>query len=209
MKYVSLDYSMTCPCMCIMGESGMLWDAKFYYLTGIKKSVGTFLNDTIVGVLHQDHLTEQQRFSDIADFFMDRLPGLRGNLGKDKFLIQIPECMVMIEDYSFGSKGKVFHIAENTGVLKHKLWEHRFKFQTAAPTTIKKFATGKGNADKEQMYVAFTKETGVDLHKIMMPDKKLGSPVSDIIDAYFIARYLRETHIGTTSADPRGNTVSK
>ena len=35
---------------------------------------------------------------------------------------------IAIEGYSMGSKGKVFHIAENTGVLKYKIynprWEH-------------------------------------------------------------------------------------
>ena len=62
-----------------------------------------------------------------------------------------------------------------------------------APSTIKKFATGKGNANKELMYEAFVEETGDDLAKLFEFDPYKGqSPVSDIIDSYYIAKYRNE-----------------
>ena len=198
MRHVGIDYSMSCPAMCILGDSGYFKDSYFYFLTAVKKSTGKFLNNHIEGALHPDHLSEQQRFNNIAEYFIDKL--LR---------IYSHDPKVLIEDYSFGSKGKVFHIAENTGLLKHRLWEEAFKFEVVAPTVIKKFATGKGNADKEQMYQAFLEETKVDLNKILSPDKKLGSPVTDIVDSYFIARYLREQDNDRTSNRATGNSNSK
>ena len=59
------------------------------------------------------------------------------------------------------------------------------------PTVIKKFATGKGNANKEQMYEAFVDEllTPTDLKERLTPKaKKVINPISDIVDSYFIAK---------------------
>jgi len=97
---------------------------------------------------------------------------------------------VMIEDYSFGSKGRVFNLAENCGLLKYLLYINGYKFFTVPPTVVKKFATGKGNATKEKMYEAFIAETQIDLHNIISPTTKLGSPTTDIVDAWYIARYM-------------------
>ena len=96
-----------------------------------------------------------------------------------------------IEGYAFGAKGQVFNIGENTGILKYKLAERvSDDINVHSPTTIKKFATGKGNANKELMYKAFVDETGDDLAQLFEFDPYTGqSPVSDIIDSYYIAKY--------------------
>ena len=177
---------MSCPAMCLMGDSPTFDDCKFFYLTGVKKAEGIFLKGKITGTLHKEYYSEQERFDDISDFFLTKIP-----------MKPLPD--IAIEDYSFGSKGRVFNIAENTGLLKHKLWEVGYKFNVVAPTTVKKFATGKGNADKEKMYEAFVKETGIDISKIMFPDRALGSPVSDIVDSYYIAKYLKSTKVSNNS----------
>ena len=96
-----------------------------------------------------------------------------------------------------GAKGKVFHIAENCGLLKHKLWVAAHRYQTITPTALKKFATGKGNADKCMMHAAFVAETGIDLMKAMDKESKdCGSPVSDIVDSFYLAKYAftRQSH---------------
>ena len=91
------------------------------------------------------------------------------------------------------AKGQVFNIGENTGILKYKLRERVApKMSIFAPSEIKKFATGKGNANKMLMYEAFTEETGDDLSLIFGPwdqGYKGQSPVSDIIDSYYRAKY--------------------
>ena len=79
------------------------------------------------------------------------------SFGKNNQLIQI-------EDYSYGSTGRVFHIAENLGLLKYKLkMECGWDYTLLPPSVIKKFATDKGNANKELMLEAFEKDTGVNL----------------------------------------------
>jgi len=75
--------------------------------------------------------------------------------------------------------------------LKHKMWKQKIKFSTYPPTVIKKFATGKGNANKELMYDAFTSElvTPTDLKERLTPKAtKIKNPISDIVDAYYIAK---------------------
>lgn len=174
MIIAGIDYSLSCPAMCLM-EKPDIKNVKFYYLTTVAKDTGVFANGRITGVLHSEYYSEEERYDQIAEFFLSKLP-------------TITPPHVYIEDYSFGSKGRVFHIAENCGLLKHKLWEVGFKQSAVAPTVVKKFATGKGNADKEKMVAAFVAETGLDLQKMLFP-KKLGSPVTDLVDSYYIAKY--------------------
>ena len=82
------------------------------------------------------------------------------SFGKNNQLIQI-------EDYSYGSTGRVFHIAENLGLLKYKLkMECGWDYTLLPPSVIKKFATDKGNANKELMLEAFEKDTGANLARL-------------------------------------------
>ena len=98
--------------------------------------------------------------------------------------------VIVLEDYAMGAKGKVFHLGENCGLLKHKLWQRGLKFETVAPTALKKFASGKGNSDKCAMLNAFVKETGIDLMKQMDKESKdCGSPVSDVVDSFYLAQW--------------------
>ena len=58
---------------------------------------------------------------------------------------------------------------------------------SVAPTQIKKYATGKGNANKELMRSNFEEQTGVFLQDIMEHTGE--NPISDIIDSYYICTY--------------------
>jgi len=62
---------------------------------------------------------------------------------------------------------------------------------TVAPTAIKKMATGKGNANKFLMLEKFT-EINIELKssewiKKLTTEKHLLSPLTDIVDSFFIA----------------------
>ena len=161
---------MTCPAMCLLTEATLL-NPTFYFLTSKKKFTGVYLN--CIGYEHQEYYSEQERYDNISEFFLHKIP------------IHPTLPAIYIEDYSFGSHGKVFHIAENTGLLKYKLWDIGLKFNTVAPKAVKKFATGNGNADKAKMYEAFVSDTGIQLEQ----HYGVGSPVSDMVDAYYIAKY--------------------
>lgn len=169
---IGIDYSLTSPAICVNidGDAGLM----FYYLTNKKKYTGTMSED-IVGYEHKDYNSPIHRFTQISDWVFDIISGLIN-----------PQ--VFIEGYSFGSKGQgVFQIAENCGILKYRLEEQNIPYTTVVPSVVKKGATGKGNADKEMMYEAFNKETKIDLKKVFDTDK-IGNPLSDIADSYFIQK---------------------
>ena len=166
---IGIDYSLTSPAVCV--NDGKL---KFYYLTTKKKWLGKQSKD-IIGYEHKEWTDPIQRFTYISDFVFDIL-----------FTTNNPK--IFIEGYSFGSKGQgLFQIAENCGILKYRLLEKNYGYNTVVPSVVKKGATGKGNADKDKMYEAFVKETNIDLKQIF-DTEKVGNPISDIADSYFIQK---------------------
>jgi len=166
---IGIDYSLTSPAVCV--NDGKL---KFYYLTTKKKWIGKQSKD-IIGYEHKEWTDPIQRFTYISDFVFDIL-----------FTTNNPK--IFIEGYSFGSKGQgLFQIAENCGILKYRLLEKNYGYNTVVPSVVKKGATGKGNADKDMMYEAFVKETNIDLKQIF-DTEKVGNPISDIADSYFIQK---------------------
>lgn len=190
MKIAGIDYSLTSPAICTwddMDGEFCFENCRFFFITGVKKYQDKF-GDNIFGTPFSDWYTEQFRYDFISEWAMNCM-------SKDG----APK-IIGIEGYSMGSKGKVFNLAENCGILKHKIWKEWetnpiIKTTTGIfpPTTVKKFATGKGNADKESMYGAFVTETGVDLMNIMgQSTTKVSSPVSDIVDAFYMAKYALE-----------------
>jgi Holliday junction resolvasome RuvABC endonuclease subunit len=98
---------------------------------------------------------------------------------------------VGLEDYAKRALGPVFTIGENTGILKYRIQtELNIPIRLIAPTVIKKFAHGKGSGGKEPMYAAWESDTKIDLKGLLQPKRKLDSPTTDIVDAYFIAGFL-------------------
>ena len=178
MIVVGIDYSLPSPAVCVARDKTFS-NSFFYFLNDRKSVIGKCHN--ILGEAHEEYLTDQERYENIASWVL----AILANFDKK-------DVVILIEDYSFGSKGKVFHIAENCGMLKYMLYKAGYKFFTVPPTVVKKFATGKGNATKEKMYEAFVKDTFVDLHSIISPTTKLGSPTTDIVDAWYIAKYMIE-----------------
>ena len=133
--------------------------------------------DNIMGFEHKEYNTPIERFTQISTWAINQFNRLDYNLKKIK---------IFIEGYSFGSKGQgIFQIAENCGILKYRLEQLKLPYETVVPSVVKKGATGKGNADKDMMYEAFLKETKIDLKKIF-DTEKVGNPVSDIVDSYYI-----------------------
>lgn len=170
-----LDYSMTSPALCLYNGAGEFSfdNCTFHFLTQTKKyEVKT---NNITGH-YFEYNDEIQRYDIISSFFIDII--LDNDVEK-----------VFIEDYSLGSKGRVFNIAENTGIIKYRMWLLGVPFETIPPTVIKKFATGKGNANKERMQEVFEQENTVRLKEEFNMTEKQWNPSSDLIDAYYICKY--------------------
>jgi len=64
-----------------------------------------------------------------------------------------------VEGYSMGSRnGKAFDIGELGGTIKLFLWSRKHDYYPIPPTQVKKYATGKGNGDKNKVMLAVFKE---------------------------------------------------
>ncbi len=100
---------------------------------------------------------------------------------------------VAIEDYSFGSKGKSFHIGEFTGNIKKSLYFLGYKIRLYDVAVIKYFNADHGSADKIRMGDEFIKQDPPGFDNLKHPDlKNYASPKADVVDAYFICNLLHK-----------------
>jgi Holliday junction resolvasome RuvABC endonuclease subunit len=170
MLYCGIDYSMNHPAVCLFRDNK--WE--ICYLTAKKKyqkfwSSGAFI---FSGMPYPTYNTEIERFYKIASWTLNRIVGAEH---------------VYLEDYAMGAKGATFTIGEHTGILKYLLWENKITITTVAPTKVKKFATGKGNAKKDIMYESWMDTVGIDLlDRLGM--QSIISPLTDIVDSYYICK---------------------
>lgn len=75
---------------------------------------------------------------------------------------QIRNVLVCIEGYSFGSRNSQAHaIGELGGVVRLALWERGYPYVDIPPTCRAKFATGKGNASKNEVVSSISARTGI------------------------------------------------
>jgi Holliday junction resolvasome RuvABC endonuclease subunit len=178
---VGIDYSMTCPAACCYAPGSV----SFWFAHHTKHKL-SLPNVTSVRV-EDASLSVSKRAKLLAEAFLtwarEKEPAL---------------TTVAIEDYAFAATGRVFHIGENTGILKFHLDCAGIEYLPIPPTVVKKFATGKGNADKFKMTCAFVDAYPAARAWIpalfprtddIVPPK---SPLSDMADAYWIARYQYE-----------------
>lgn len=171
---VGIDFSLTCPCLCLFNGTEFLFSScEFYYLTDIKKHqhpTGQFK-----GFPHKIFSSQEERFDNLSEFIIDKIP--KG-------------AKVFIEGFSFGSRaGMMFDIAGATYILRYKMYKKGIDFKIVPPTVVKKLCTGKGNSSKVPMYEAFYKETGVNLLEELNIKTAGISPQSDIVDSFYITKY--------------------
>lgn len=101
-----------------------------------------------------------------------------------QIIIDHPVDAVCIEGISFGSRGSVIDLAGlNYAIRMLAICEGIDYLIIASPTQNKKFATGNGSADKDQMISAWKK---IDSSLNNVPDSL---KIDDLADAYFLARY--------------------
>lgn len=174
-----IDYSLSSPSLCVYDEGDDFSFNNCNFFVFHKQKIEL---DNVHVTCYPKYVDQIERYVSISSLIIENI-----------ITYYKRTSHVLIEDYAFSATGRVFHIAENTGVLKLKLYENKIKYDTIAPTKVKKFATGKGNASKELMYEAFLDETKIDIKDIIQPNRKLGSPTTDIIDSYYICKFLNES----------------
>jgi crossover junction endodeoxyribonuclease RuvC len=97
---------------------------------------------------------------------------LRGHQRLDRILSEVrevavnggqwgPADLVVIEGPSYGSKGSAYHqVAGVWWLIAHELWLAGVPYAVATPSARMKYATGKGNAAKDQVLAAVLKRFG-------------------------------------------------
>lgn len=171
MIVAGIDYSMSCPAICIYDTAlPLTYDNLLLYAlsSGPKKHLGNRRNIQIDAP--QEHDCPEIRYRNIAKWAINILTFH----GVQK---------AFLEGYSMGaSAGLVFNIAENTSVLKQMLYDAGIPFETPAPTQVKKAFTGKGNAKKEAMCEEFYRRFGFKPHEVIGCGSAK-SPENDLVDA--------------------------
>lgn len=182
--YIGIDYSISSPAFTIYDSQEDSF--KSYFFNSYKTKSFHNLVDGIYELPYPINMKGVDKYSTLAHKVLDVIE----NYPK-------LETIIAVEGYAFGAKGKTFHIAENTGTLKYVLSNAGYTIlddlKLFAPSQIKKFATGKGVASKQQMLDAYVDITGENLHQLMQHDKDINSSfVADIVDSWFIARFLHK-----------------
>lgn len=95
-----------------------------------------------------------------------------------------------IEGYSYGSVGTLFELGEVGAVVRLVLHDNRVPFVIAAPTQLKRFVSGDGQATKDRMRAAVADTWGITIVQ------------DDECDAFGLAQLARSYALdtGTTRA---------
>jgi hypothetical protein len=212
MSIIGIDYSITSPGICVFtGDDNDDWSLEklqFYCFVSEKKQekIEKSLFESLPVELHLiesfDDLKKETFDEDVeVDFITDDSYYFNRFNHLATSVCSVIDCLyvrdkqqpkVFVEGYSFGSSGsRLFQIAENAATLKYKLYFELniTNLEFVPPTVVKKFASDKGNANKEMLEECFLEETGIDFRSVFNQTKKQTNPSSDLIDAYYICKY--------------------
>jgi crossover junction endodeoxyribonuclease RuvC len=99
-------------------------------------------------------------------------------------MLIIPGDIITIEGFANGAKGA--YVGQMFGIgwgIRMALTRRNMPYTDVAPSQVKKFATGKGNASKEDMILPLSKRWGFE------------NPSDNVRDAYIIAQIGRALHV--------------
>jgi hypothetical protein len=148
-------------------------------------------------------------YKDIVCYDKDRYDFFNRTLMISEHIFQfVSGCdYAIIEDYAFSGSGDMTQISEFCSVIKFFLLNQCTKIRLVSPLQNKQFATGSGVADKGDMYDAILSSehlAKLDIEylpkiPVHVRGKNVGlrnasgiSPLSDIIDAFWLVKLLHE-----------------
>lgn len=124
---------------CVVGLDLSLTSTGFAVATAVMRNAEAIKRPQHKGVA---------RLRSLRDAIVHRVDGIK------------PE-LVVIEGYSFGSRASHAHsLGELGGVVRVALTELGVRWVDLPPSTLKKYATGKGNADKGLMLAEAVRRLG-------------------------------------------------
>lgn len=179
MSVLGIDYSVTCPALCFISDEAPRWWVN-YKLNG-----NPFVDIPGVSWTPSTTTGDLPRFAELATWVLS-------------VVTETQPTLIILEDYAFAAAGRITQLAENGGILKYALHHAQCNLKVVAPTTMKKFATGSGRADKDMVWAAFIQKEpqAIGWQKLCHPKAvKVGSPMADVADSYFLAHYGLAHHV--------------
>jgi Holliday junction resolvasome RuvABC endonuclease subunit len=176
---VGFDYSITSPAASIVtiGDLEIFnFDIRYVRFLSFYNKNEKYLPE-FVQVNNLEWNSFSQRWDIISEYFINQLKNL-----------QNVKCA--IEGYAYNPRaGQLTQIAENTAILKHKLYLNGCKYKIYQPTQVKQFMTNSGKGDKKQVYNAINKKLDIDLSDLLkIPENK--GPIFDLSDSLAILYML-------------------
>lgn len=93
--------------------------------------------------------------------------------------------VITIEGFSYGSKGKGVDFQYGLGhAIRLEMYRQDVKWIEVSPTQVKKFASGNGNASKDNMVIPIYKHWGFEHHS------------NNVRDAFVLAQIARSVRTG-------------
>lgn len=149
----------------------------------LPRVVGLDLSLTATGIAHPDGTTntinpgdlrDEPRLDDIVSHVLDAATATD---------------LVALEGLSHGAKGSSRdQLAGLHWLVRYHLWEEQRAYLVVPPSTVKTYATGKGNATKPDMRMALYQRAGID------------QPDDNQVDAWWL-RALALDHLGHPELD--------
>lgn len=181
MIVAGVDYSMSSPSICVYDtESGDLSHQNCFY----------FYKQVVPSIKEMNRICQL----DLVNIF----PGYQSKF-EDEFtkvfcladwgysiIREMKVELVALEGYAFGASGRVFNIAEATGLFKMFLRLNKIPLLTFAPSQIKKVFSGKGNSNKNAMIKFYNDKYSVNMWDIFGVEEKDETPIADLIDSHAI-----------------------
>jgi hypothetical protein len=177
-----IDLSLNSPAICIIPPTPnedvvvKFSECHFHYLTNRK--IAIINEQNIHGELMGSWNCDEERYESISEWVIRILKSYK--------------CISTgLEGYAYGAANpsRLAQLCENQGLLKYHMFKEGIHYNLYPPSNIKKMATSNGRSTKDQMYDAWLKDTGVCLNSVFgrNPDGKIKSPISDIVDSFYIA----------------------
>lgn len=125
--------------------------------------IGLDLSLRGTGIAHADGSAEtyQPKADGTTNYGMDRLTEIRSFVAAVINMTTHLE-LVMVEALAFDGHDTKREQAMLAGLVRHFLFASRIPFLLVAPSTVKKYATGNGQAGKIEMFKAAQKHLGYD-----------------------------------------------
>lgn len=97
--------------------------------------------------------------------------------------------LVAVEGYSYGSSFNAHQMGEAGGIVRLALYQIGVKYIEVAPQQVKKFATGKNTAKKDEMRLGVYKRWGVELE------------TEHDIDAFVLRKIAEAVHAANNNSE--------